>query len=182
MAMTPEQVTHPQICTAAPPPDTPQPVLRGVSAAKGKQGSRTVSWKDPMADAGRVCAESLQACPTLCDPVDCSPPGSSVHGMLQARILDWVAISSSRGSSEPKNRTCISCVSCISRWVLYHEPLLGNPRKLDAKTNKQTKKRPALATARHVRPPFCCFVNYADVRFAGFSCSWFFPSAFESFA
>ena len=40
-----------------------------------------------------------QSCPTLCDPLDCSPPGSSVHGILQARILEWVAISFSRGSS-----------------------------------------------------------------------------------
>ena len=43
--------------------------------------------------------EVTQSCPTLCDPVDCSPPGSSVHGILQARILEWVAISFSRGSS-----------------------------------------------------------------------------------
>ena len=42
-------------------------------------------------------SEVAQSCPTLCDPVDCSPPGSSVHGILQARILEWVAISFSRG-------------------------------------------------------------------------------------
>ena len=46
-------------------------------------------------------SESLQSCPTLCYPVDCSPPGSSVHGILQARILDWVAISSSRDLPHP---------------------------------------------------------------------------------
>ena len=45
--------------------------------------------------------EVAQSCLTLCDPVDCSPPGSSVHGILQARILDWVAISFSRVSSQP---------------------------------------------------------------------------------
>ena len=50
-------------------------------------------------------------CPTLCDPMDCSPPGSSVHGILQARILEWGAISSSRGSSRPRNRTQISCMA-----------------------------------------------------------------------
>ena len=44
-----------------------------------------------------VCAKSLRLCPTLCNPVDCSPPNSSVHGILQARILEWVAISFSRG-------------------------------------------------------------------------------------
>ena len=45
------------------------------------------------------CVLVAQSCPTLCDPMDCSPPGSSVHGILQARILEWVAISFSRGSS-----------------------------------------------------------------------------------
>jgi len=44
-------------------------------------------------------SEVTQSCPTLCDPIDCSLPGSSVHGILQARILKWVAISFSRGSS-----------------------------------------------------------------------------------
>ena len=42
------------------------------------------------------------SCPTLCDPMDCSPPGSSVHGISLARILEWVAISYSRGSSQPR--------------------------------------------------------------------------------
>ena len=46
-----------------------------------------------------VRAESLQSCLTLCDPRDCSPRGSSVHGIIQARILEWVAMPSSRGSS-----------------------------------------------------------------------------------
>ena len=53
-------------------------------------------------------------------PMDYSPPGSSVHGILQARILKWVVISSSRGSSRPRDRTHVSCVSCIGRWILYH--------------------------------------------------------------
>ena len=47
----------------------------------------------------------------LVDPMDCSPPGSSVHGLLQARILEWVAILSSRGSSPPRNQTRISCIA-----------------------------------------------------------------------
>ena len=46
-----------------------------------------------------MCVKSLQLCLTLCDPMDCSLPGSSVHGILQARILDWVAMTTSRGSS-----------------------------------------------------------------------------------
>ena len=57
-----------------------------------------------------VCA---QWCLTLCNPMDCSLPGSSVHGIFQVRILEWVTISFSKGSSQPRNRTSVSCVSCI---------------------------------------------------------------------
>ena len=52
--------------------------------------------------------KSLQSCPILCDPMDCSPPGSSAHGILQAKILEWVVTPSSRGSSWPRDRTCVS--------------------------------------------------------------------------
>ena len=55
----------------------------------------------------------------LCDPMDCSPPSSSVHGVLQVRILEWVAISCSRGSSWPRDGTGVSCVSCIVMRILY---------------------------------------------------------------
>ena len=58
-----------------------------------------------------------QSCLTLCLPMDCSLPGSTIHGILQARILECVAISSSRGSSQPMDQTS---VSCIGRWILYH--------------------------------------------------------------
>ena len=51
-----------------------------------------------------------QSCPTLCDPMDCSPPGSLVHGIFQAWILEWVAISFSRGSSRPRDQTWVSCI------------------------------------------------------------------------
>ena len=61
-----------------------------------------------------------QWCPTLGDPLDCSLPGSSVHGRFQARILERVAISFSRGSSWPRDWTCVSWVSCNDRWILYH--------------------------------------------------------------
>ena len=63
-------------------------------------------------------AMSLQSCPTLCDPMDYSPPGSSVHGVLQARILEWVARLSSRESCWPRDQTCVSYVLCIGSWVL----------------------------------------------------------------
>ena len=55
-----------------------------------------------------------------CDPMDCNPTGSSVHGILQARILEWVAISYSRGSSRPWDQAPILCISCIGRQILNH--------------------------------------------------------------
>ena len=68
-----------------------------------------------------------QSCPTLCDPMDCSPPSSSVHGILQARILEWVATAFSRGSSWPRDWTHVSCVSCIASWFLCHWATRGSP-------------------------------------------------------
>jgi len=61
-----------------------------------------------------------QSCPTLWDPTDCSLSGSSIRGSIPARILEWVAISSSKGSSSPSDQTHVSCVSCIGRHILYH--------------------------------------------------------------
>ena len=55
-------------------------------------------------------SEVAQLCPTLCNPEDCSLLGSSVHGILQARTLEWVTISFSRGSSQPRNQTRVSCI------------------------------------------------------------------------
>ena len=62
-----------------------------------------------------VCAQLLS-----CDPMDCSAPGSSLHGISQARILEWVAIFSSRGSFQPRDWICGSCGICTGRWILYH--------------------------------------------------------------
>ena len=64
--------------------------------------------------SGVVCSVT-QSCLTLFDPVDHSLPSSSVHGIFKARILEWVALSSSRESSQPRDQTHVSCVSCISR-------------------------------------------------------------------
>ena len=74
-----------------------------------------------------------QSCLTQCDPMDCSPPGFSVHELLQARILEWTAMPSSRGSSGPRDRTHVSCIAgglyhlshkeslLVERWLLtYH--------------------------------------------------------------
>ena len=58
-----------------------------------------------------VCVWVAQACLTLCDPMNCSLPGFPVHGILQARILEWTAIPFSRGSSRPRDRTLVSCIA-----------------------------------------------------------------------
>ena len=72
----------------------------------------TYIWNIYVCIWSSMCAQS---CPTLYHPVNCSPPGSSVHGISQARILEWVTISSCRGSSWPRDRISIFCVSCIDR-------------------------------------------------------------------
>ena len=73
---------------------------------------------------------------TLCDLMDCSLPGSSVHELFQARILEWIAISFSRGSSQPRDRICVSCVFCIHRQMLYHSHL-GSPTTLQSNAYSQ---------------------------------------------
>ena len=60
------------------------------------------------------CYLITKSYPTVCDPMDCSPPGSSVHWISQARMLEWVAISFSRGSSQPRDQICVSCIG--SHW------------------------------------------------------------------
>ena len=71
--------------------------------------------------AQNACILSHFSCVGLfTTPLDCSPPDSSVRGILQARILEWVAIPFSRGSSQPRVQTGISYVFCIGRQVLYH--------------------------------------------------------------
>jgi len=67
-----------------------------------------------------VRAKSLYLCLTLCNPMDCSLPDSSVHGILQAWILEWVAMPFSRGSFRPRDQSCNSYISGIGRRVLYH--------------------------------------------------------------
>ena len=68
-------------------------------------------------------AKSLQSCLTLCDPMDHSPPGSSVHRILQASILEWLALSSSRGSSSIRDQTHISCLLHWQSGFLPADPL-----------------------------------------------------------
>ena len=86
-------------------------------------------WLDNTYRSVCVCSVA-QSCLTLRDPIDCSPPDSSVYVIFQARILEWVAISYLRGSSQPRDQTCVSWVSFIGRRNLYHcatweAPFLG---------------------------------------------------------
>ena len=76
-----------------------------------------------------VCAKSLQSRPTLCNTMDCSLPGSSVHGILQSKILEWVDLPSSRGSFQPRDRTFISCILHLQVGSLPLAPP-GKPPKL----------------------------------------------------
>ena len=78
--------------------------------------------------AAAAAAKSLQSRPTLCNPLDCSQPGSSVHGTLQARILEWVAMPSCKGSSQPRHRTCVSYIPCLAGGIFTAEPP-GKPER-----------------------------------------------------
>ena len=88
-----------------------------------------------------VCSVA-QSHPTLCDPMDCSQPDSSVHGALQARILEWVSTHSTRGSSWHRDRTCLSHVPHSTGRLFTAEPL-GEPQCVffshNLKTNKHEK-------------------------------------------
>ena len=103
-----------------------------------------------------------QSCLTSCIPMDCSPPGSSVHGGLQARTLEWVAMPSSRGSSLPRDRTW---VSCISRWVLYHWA-----------TYESSKDEPMLRSQEFILPWPAFNLIFQVIRSFLTNCSFYFPS------
>ena len=80
----------------------------------------------PLYKMHSACMLSLQLGPTLCDPMDCSPTGSPVLWVLQARILEWVVMPSSSGSSQPRNRTCVSLVSsALGPILLFYEHFLS---------------------------------------------------------
>ena len=93
---------------------------QGRNLTQGKHGaaSSTVERVQSNWPGGGVQSSSYVR--LLCDPVDYSPPASSVHGISQARILEWVVITFSRGSSQSRDWTCIPCFSCIGRQILYH--------------------------------------------------------------
>ena len=75
-------------------------------------------------------SEVAQSCPTLCNPVDCSLPGSSIHGISEARILEWIAISFSRGSFQPRDGTWVSCITGkrFTVWATREAPNEGKQK------------------------------------------------------
>ena len=81
--------------------------------------NKNIMWKDNIDIPWKKESEVVQSCPTLCNPMDCSLPGSSVHGIFQARILEWVAISFSRRSSQPRDWTRVSHIvgRCFTIWA-----------------------------------------------------------------
>ena len=95
------------------------------TAGLGKTSDHPHLWE--VLSGACVHAKSLQSCPTLCNTLDRSPPGSSVHGILQATILKWVPMPSYRGSSQPRDQTPVSYVSCP--WQSGSLPLVppGKP-------------------------------------------------------
>ena len=86
----------------------PAPQMWGEGPRKRRgHGAEKEAVSSPSSGSERE-REVAQSCPTLCDPMDCSLPGSSVHGVFQARVLEWIAISFAKGSSQPRNRTQVS--------------------------------------------------------------------------
>ena len=136
-------------------PSEPQNVFACANLPKSKHcwpspGYRWLPW--PSLVEGLVtslCAlheKSLQSCLILCNPMDCSPPGSSVLGIFQVRILEWVVISSSRGTSQPRDGTHASGISCVGRWNLC---LCAAWEALVASTG-DVKSRQCISLSHHV--------------------------------
>ena len=78
------------------------------------------SLDGPLSSAAHSASVRAYSCLTFSNPMDCSPPDSSVRGIFQAVVLEWVPFSFSKGSSQPWNRTCVSFTSYIGRQILYH--------------------------------------------------------------
>ena len=109
-----------------------------------------------------MCSKLLQSCPTLCDPMDCSLSGSSVHGIFQARILELIAISFSRGFSQPRNWTQVSCIAgrFFPDWAMREAP------KRVSSTNSPLSQR-----ASHNRSPSASPFKLKTVLTPAF-CTW----------
>ena len=120
----------------------------------------TLAWRDykcfeqpSMTSVHTCCSLVAKSCATLCDPMDCHLLGPSVYGISQARRLEWVAISFSRGSSQPRDWTCISC---IGRWFLYHRATR------EACPHTDNRNSPSSIRVESFSLCFLCLVNADD--------------------
>ena len=92
---------------------------KGLNFQVSRKSGRLCGIKTKGSEKG-CCCLITRSCPTLCGPIHCSLPGSSDHGIFQARILKQIAIFYSRGSSWPRDRIHLSCISGVGRHILYH--------------------------------------------------------------
>ena len=125
------------------------------------------AW-EPLMHSMCMHAKSLQLCLTLCDPIDCGPPGSSVHGIPQTRILEWFAMPFPRASSGPRDQSCPSCGSRIAGGLvpLSHQrvqtPSTGGARPSPQLYRAQIQGRGShsyrSAAQEALRPGNYCFI------------------------
>ena len=118
-----------------------------------------VKWIEEVQQVGLIASCAVlclvaQLCPTLCDPMDCSLQGSSVHGIFQARILEWVAVPSFRGSSQPRDQTQVSCIAggfftiWATREILSFDSPQTESKSLSISWFLQTESRSTLMNPR----------------------------------
>ena len=135
----------------------PQCLSKDPSSVQHKRPFRAESLTSRLTPWPQLPCESevAQSCPTLCDPVDCSPPGSSIHGILQARILEWVAISFSRGSSltQGSNPGIELRSPALQADALTSEPP-GKPFSYHASPNSSLTPAVLLHTSRPLQTQF----------------------------
>ena len=136
--------------------------------------------RPPSSQERQECSFS-PSCPALFDPMDCSPPGSSVHRILQARILEGVAMPSSRGSSPPRNQTRVSCiVGRFYAWDTREAPFLGTCFLIWIRglvgampflhPTSELAGLPAIPKARALLPFACAMLSVGMTFFPFFSC------------
>ena len=125
--------------------------------------------------AYKLCVYMLSCCCVwlFCNPMDCSPPGSSFHEISQARTLEWVAMPSSRGSSQPRDQTPVFCVSCIHRQILYYCTTWED--YIQAHSFAINKIITAIKQA--ILYPFCKYTSFVTE----ITCRWMFNVALISF-
>ena len=110
-----------------PPDDLSNPGIEPTSPALQVDSLPLNHWGSPNTLCKvKVKVLVIQSCLTLCDPMDCSPPGSSVHGIFQARVLEWLPTSFSRESSRPWDQTQVSCTAgrFFTNWANREAPYI----------------------------------------------------------